>query len=77
MLNRADATYTFPKFATVFGQSFICMSLPTLSFDLIAEHLIVSKPFLYDLNLPAFTSKLPAWALVKSKKYIYIFLRTF
>lgn len=45
--------YTYPAYAKSYGQSFICLSLSAGNIETVAEGLLLSKPYVYDSNLPA------------------------
>eukprot|EP01027_Heterolobosea_sp_BB2_P003493 GEZU01005292.1.p1 GENE.GEZU01005292.1~~GEZU01005292.1.p1 ORF type:complete len:358 (+),score=57.79 GEZU01005292.1:178-1251(+) len=46
------SVYSYPKSASTYGQSFLCVSYDTKVFDLVARQLQFADPLIYDHNLP-------------------------
>ncbi|PRP77836.1 deoxyribonuclease II [Planoprotostelium fungivorum] len=65
-----NSSYSFPQYAEVYGQSYICVSLPSTSIETVIKQLLYNKPFIYDMNIPSFLQKLPAALLLTSKKWM-------
>lgn len=46
------AKYSYPEAESIYGQSFLCMSLSAASIDSVAKTLLTSRPYVYDANVP-------------------------
>jgi deoxyribonuclease-2 len=63
--------YNYPSGETEFGQSFLCLSLTTSTFDTIGSLLLYNKPFVYDSNLPpSIAQSVPNIKAVLNSKWV-------
>ncbi|KAL0206984.1 hypothetical protein P9112_012695 [Eukaryota sp. TZLM1-RC] len=54
-------TYEFPDYAKIYGQSFLCVSMPTKEFNKVGVALKTMRPKLYETFVPSYlSSKLPS-----------------
>jgi len=68
----ATGPFSFPQSGSItYGQSFLCVSYATSTFNSIGGQLLINKPFVYASNIPSsFSSLLPNLFLVLQKKWI-------
>ncbi|KAL6060360.1 deoxyribonuclease II [Balamuthia mandrillaris] len=63
--------YEFPENEKIYGQSFLCITLPFAGVETVAQALLVSKPYVYSSNVPSTLSKkLPNVNLLLDHKFI-------
>eukprot|EP00040_Diaphanoeca_grandis_P013819 m.69802 g.69802 ORF g.69802 m.69802 type:complete len:344 (+) comp24144_c1_seq1:107-1138(+) len=68
----SKGTWEFPVTETIYGQTFLCMSLSTSSVNSIAGQFLYTEPYLYDNTVPATVSaKYPNLGLLFNKKFIH------
>ncbi|VEN59183.1 unnamed protein product [Callosobruchus maculatus] len=66
-----DKAYTFPRTGTVFGQSFLCITLDLKNLDIVGIQLQYNKPYIYNTNiLAALKSALPNLVAAASNKTV-------
>lgn len=67
----SDQNYGFPDNEKRYGQSFLCMTYATDSFNTIGDAFLLNKPYVYDSNLPAsLASRLPNLQAVLDHKFV-------
>ncbi|CAH0560064.1 unnamed protein product, partial [Brassicogethes aeneus] len=49
--------YSYPKTGTVYGQSFLCISLDVSNLNEVGQQLKYNEPFIYSTNIPDILSK--------------------
>jgi len=54
---KPPTNYSFPSNEATYGQSFLCMSYPTSTFNTIGENFLYNKPAVFASNLPSSLSK--------------------
>jgi len=65
-----NQTYGYPHTGHRYGQSYMCQSVPTATLDSIGKQLTYNEPYLYAVNLPAWTSAFPNLQLAAHGKHI-------
>jgi len=57
--------------AYFFGQTFLCLSLPTVAFSTVGDHLLYTYPWAYDFRIPAWlSSQFPSLAATTEGKHV-------
>jgi len=65
--------YSYPASGTIYGQSFLCVSLPFSALNQVAYQYLFTAPGIYDSNLPSsMASQLPGIAAVINKQHITV-----
>ena len=68
--NGSSFTYEYPENEKDYGQSFLCVTYPYLTFNTIGSQWLINKPYIYDDNLPAaFDKDMPNLVSVINKDF--------
>lgn len=68
--NGSTSVYEYPAMEKNYGQSFLCVTYPYLTFNSIGSQWLINKPYIYDFNLPtSFEADMPNLVQVIDKNF--------